>query len=110
MPGVEVVGQLLGVEQLTGEQALDEGRPAPLSGLGPDVPLAPILLGDGGDQVLEGGGLYSMQPLQIGCNDVVGLRLIDDEIAEQGVAGGVATQHSLEADAAASGEAGLDEK
>ena len=110
MVGVEVVPELGVVDQLPGEQALDALAAALGSTAGPVPCLARVLGADGGEQAVAERRLRGEQTAQGRARNVRPLRLFDEEVTEEGVAGEVATQDGVEGDAVARIEASLREQ
>ena len=110
MVGVEVIPELGVVDQLAGEQALD-ALAAPLGGAAGPVPRLALVLGaDRGEQAVAERRLRGEQAPQGRARNLGPLRLFDEEVAEEGVAGEVATQDGVEGDAVARVEASLREQ
>jgi hypothetical protein len=69
-----------------------------------------VLLAHHLDQTIEERRLPAQQATQGGAGDIGALRLFDEEVAEQRVAGKVAPQNGVERNADARGQAGLREQ
>lgn len=79
-----------------------------IRGLGLGLSFAGVLLGDSDNEALEERRVDSQKALQRQIAEQLAiLGLLHEEVAEQGVAGKVATQHGVEADVVAGCEAGL---
>ena len=99
--GVEVISELGVIDQFTGEQALD-ALATPLRGAAGPVPgLAGVLGADGGQHAIAERRLRAEQATQGRARDFGTLRLFDEEVPEEGVAGEVATQDGVEGNAVA---------
>ena len=110
MVGVEVVPELGVVDQLPGEQAHDALAAALGSIAGPVPCLALVLGADGGEHAVAERRLRGEQTPQGRARNVRPLRLFDEEVTEEGVAGEVATQDGVQGDAVARIEASLREQ
>ena len=110
MVGVEVISELGVIDQLAGEQALD-ALATPLRGAArPALRLAGVLGADGGEQAIAERRLRAEQATKDRVRNFGPLRLFDEEVPEEGVAGEVATQDGVEGDAVARVQAGLCEQ
>ena len=107
MVRVEVVSELGVIDELTGEQALD-ALATPLRGAaGPVLRLAGVLGADGGEQPIAERRLHAEQTTQGRVRHLGPLRLFDEEVPEEGVAGEVAAQDGVEGNAVARIQTGL---
>ena len=105
--GVEVIAELGVIDELTGEQALD-ALATPLRGAaGPVLRLAGVLGADRGEEAIAERRLGAEQATKGRARNLGPLRLFDEEVPEDGVAGEVAAQDGVEGNAVARIQTGL---
>ena len=107
--GLEGVAERGPVERLAGEQTAHQ-RQAMVLGGGEGPLLARMLFADRREQPVEGPGLAAQQALEHRASHLELRRLGDEEIADQGVAGEVATQDDVDADPVPGRQARLSEQ
>lgn len=96
MNDAEVIFELGGIERLAGEQATN-GLELPLRRSGTHArPYGFVLSADGGDEAIESGGLRAQDPTQTVRGELLDRRLLDNEVADNGLTRTVATKHRVE--------------
>ena len=99
MRAIEVIFEPAGIDQLPGDQPLDPLRPLLFRSAGALTALAGMLLADRLQQAIEERRLGAQHALQGGAaQQSASPCLLDQEVADQGVAGEVTAQHGVEAD------------
>jgi hypothetical protein len=99
--GVEVIAKLGVIDEFSGEQAFDALATALRGTARPVLGLAGELCADRGDQAIAERCLCGEQSAKDRTRNVGPLRLFDEEVPKEGVAGEVATQDGVEGNAVA---------